>query len=218
MSGGRLLVASAVMTAVAAVLTALGTAPLAAAHMLRAAPDVASTAGPEAVVLAAVSLAAWLAWGWGALGLTLTAATALPGVVGAAARRTSRVLLPASLRSGAAVALGIGLLVATPVGAHAAPASTVSASGTVPDWPRGVGQDELPVPDWPEVAAERPHVVAPGDCLWDIAAGRLRQAGEPASDAGVAAAVESWWQTNRRVIGPDPDLIHPGQVLHPPTP
>jgi nucleoid-associated protein YgaU len=216
MSGARLLVTGVAMTAVAAVLSALDTDPPTAARTLRAASHIASTAGPDVVVLAAVSLAAWLAWGWGVLGLALTAATALPGVIGAAARRAGRVLLPASLRSGAAVALGIGLVVATPLGAHAAPASALAASGPTSDRPPGADRDDLPVPDWPGTTPDRSHVVAPGDCLWRIAAERLRRAGGHPSDAGVAAAVESWWQANRGVIGADPDLIHPGQVLRPP--
>jgi hypothetical protein len=32
----------------------------------------------------------------------------------------------------------------------------------------------------------------------------------------VAAAVQAWWRTNAAVIGPDPDLLLPGQVLQPP--
>jgi nucleoid-associated protein YgaU len=32
----------------------------------------------------------------------------------------------------------------------------------------------------------------------------------------VAAAVDAWWHANAAVIGPDPDLLLPGQVLRPP--
>jgi hypothetical protein len=229
MSGVRLLVTSAAMAAVAAVLNALALDPAIAATSLRDAQHVASTGGPDVVVVAAVSLAAWLAWGWGALGLALTAATVLPGAAGAVARIAVRVLLPAGLRSGAAVAVGIGLVVAAPASAHATPMTTAAAYEPAPDWPTGTPRDEAPVPDWPEAAAEAapgvgsqahpesvPHVVSPGDCLWRIASDRLRQVGPPPSDGEIAVAVTSWWSTNRSVIGPDPDLIHPGQVLLPP--
>jgi hypothetical protein len=220
MSGLRLLLTSAAMAAVASALTALAPDPVAAADTLRTAQHVATTTGPDAVVLAAVGLAAWLAWGWGALGLALTAATALPGAAGAAARVAVRTLLPASLRSGAAVALGVGLVVATPAGAFAAPAASAAAVGPVPDWPFDMTRDEPSVPDWPEKPPPAAaHVVAPGECLWYIAADRLRQAGDPRpSHADTAAATAAWWHANRTVIGPDPNLIHPGQVLRPPPP
>lgn len=57
-------------------------------------------------------------------------------------------------------------------------------------------------------------VVRPGDCLWAITA---RQLGEPTA-AQVAAHWPDWWRANRRVIGADPNVIHPGQRLRRPTP
>jgi hypothetical protein len=58
------------------------------------------------------------------------------------------------------------------------------------------------------------HVVVEGDTLWDIAAARLRP-GERS-----AANIHRYWQqvyrANRSVIGPDPDLIHPGTRLRVP--
>ena len=70
------------------------------------------------------------------------------------------------------------------------------------------------VPD-PVAPSDPPgtHVVSPGDTLWSIASGRLP---ESAADAEVAADVAHWHTTNRAVIGPDPDLLRPGQVLTPP--
>lgn len=52
--------------------------------------------------------------------------------------------------------------------------------------------------------------VRAGDCLWLIAARRL---GPGAGDADVAAATAELYAANRSVIGTDPDLIRPGQVL-----
>ena len=53
-------------------------------------------------------------------------------------------------------------------------------------------------------------VVRPGDCLWDIAVRRLPPG---ASRAEVAATVTRLHALNRRLIGPDPDLLRPGQRL-----
>ena len=60
----------------------------------------------------------------------------------------------------------------------------------------------------------RDVLVRPGDCLWAITA---RELPDP-SAARVSARWPSWWRTNRRVIGSDPNLIHPGQRLRRPEP
>jgi hypothetical protein len=60
------------------------------------------------------------------------------------------------------------------------------------------------------------HVVAPGDTLWDIAAGQL-----PADRRSNAAIADQWqriYAANRAVIGKDPDLILPGMRLVMPQP
>jgi nucleoid-associated protein YgaU len=46
--------------------------------------------------------------------------------------------------------------------------------------------------------------------LWDLAAARL---GPEAGDAEIDAAWRADYAANRAVVGPDPDLILPGQVL-----
>jgi nucleoid-associated protein YgaU len=56
-------------------------------------------------------------------------------------------------------------------------------------------------------------VVQRGDTLWTIAA---RHLGPGASDAEIAQAWPAWFDANRGVIGDDPDLILPGQVLRAP--
>ncbi|WP_051247959.1 LysM peptidoglycan-binding domain-containing protein [Nocardioides halotolerans] len=53
-------------------------------------------------------------------------------------------------------------------------------------------------------------VVRPGDTLWSLAERRLP---EPASARQVTAGWHAIYRRNRGVIGPDPDLIRPGQVL-----
>ncbi|NEK57261.1 hypothetical protein GCU56_05150 [Geodermatophilus sabuli] len=86
--------------------------------------------------------------------------------------------------------------------AAAAPAPVPSSPGGVADWPRRDPGD---------------HVVLRGECLWEIAAGDVRsRSGAEPSDAEVARAVQAWWAANRSVIGPDPDVLLPGQVLRPP--
>lgn len=58
-------------------------------------------------------------------------------------------------------------------------------------------------------------VVRAGDTLWSIAARRL---GPSATVQDVAEEWPRWYAVNRAVIGPDPDLILPGQELSIPGP
>ena len=57
-------------------------------------------------------------------------------------------------------------------------------------------------------------VVRPGDTLWAITAASLAP---DASKTAVATSWPRWYAANRAVIGSNPDVIHPGQVLHPPN-
>jgi nucleoid-associated protein YgaU len=72
-------------------------------------------------------------------------------------------------------------------------------------------------PDTAPTAGQRTEgdvVVAPGDCLWDIAA---RMLGSGASNADIAVEWPRWYAANREVVGGDPDLLMPGMVLRPPA-
>ncbi|RZT28072.1 LysM domain-containing protein [Kribbella sp. VKM Ac-2569] len=94
------------------------------------------------------------------------------------------------------------------------------------DLPEG-GRPRVGVPDRPTAGAPtrytnlRPSVpvrvvVRKGDSLWSIAA---RELGPSATADAIAARWPDWYATNRHVIGNDPDLILPGQVLRiPPAP
>ena len=62
------------------------------------------------------------------------------------------------------------------------------------------------------------YTVVRGDSLWRIAAGVLSAVGGPDSGPDVAAYWPRIYEANRDVIGSDPDLIHPGQVLTLPAP
>jgi resuscitation-promoting factor RpfA len=57
------------------------------------------------------------------------------------------------------------------------------------------------------------YVVRRGDALWDIAA---RHLGVSATAADVAREWPRWYDANRAVIGDDPALIRPGELLVPP--
>ena len=62
----------------------------------------------------------------------------------------------------------------------------------------------------PDTAAARTVVVRAGDCLWRLAAADLPAGAGPAR---VTARWRAIHRLNAAVIGPDPDLIHPGQRL-----
>ena len=229
----RLVLTGAAMGLVALALAALTPGATVMAGALAAPQRTADTVGADALVVAAAGLLAWAVWAWGALGLVLTAASALPGALGGAARLATHVLLPAGARRGAALVLGLALGVAAPLAGVAvtvmAPPAAAAPTGAVPDWPDGPAPAAAPasvptadpVPDWPDghpaPAADGAHVVLRGDCLWHIAAGRLSaQHGAAPTDGEIARAVQAWWAANADVIGPDPDLLLPGQVLRPP--
>jgi hypothetical protein len=56
--------------------------------------------------------------------------------------------------------------------------------------------------------------VSAGDTLWDIAAKDL---GKRATDTEIAAHWPKWYSANKDVIGPDPAVLLPGQVLQAPA-
>jgi nucleoid-associated protein YgaU len=235
-SARRLAITGTSMGLIAAVLAAVTPSFPEMTSALAAVQRTADTAGPDALVVAVAGLLAWLVWAWGCLGLALTAASALPGLLGGVARLGTQVVLPAGARRGAAVLLGVGLGVAAPLAgitttALSVPASAAAPAGGVPDWPAGpsvtaapapptAASDGTEVPDWPDVSApaDGSHVVVRGDCLWHIAEARLlERSGTPPPDGDIARAVHAWWAANADVIGPDPDHLLPGQVLRPPA-
>jgi hypothetical protein len=233
---------SAVMGLVAWALVLLGPAPAQLRAALGDPQRLVDTTGADALVVVAVGALAWLCWAWGAVGLLLTAASTVPGWAGRASAVLLRGVLPAGARRAAAVAIGVGLSTVGPtvLPVVLAPTTAVAAASQAApaaqlDWPAAPGTTPVATPvaapvaapvatpiaapelDWPAPAVGE-HVVVRGDCLWDIAEGWLvaRQAGAPVSDAEVARAVHAWWQANTDVLGNDPDLLLPGQVLRPP--
>ncbi|MCA5894631.1 hypothetical protein LEP48_14925 [Isoptericola sp. NEAU-Y5] len=113
---------------------------------------------------------------------------------------------------------------ATPTTETPAAAEDTAASETTEstDTTETTAEDDSPGPGAATTVARtiRPagpddgtHVVLRGDTLWDLAAERLD--GSP-SDADVLREVVRWHDANRDVIGSDPDVILPGQVLQVP--
>lgn len=146
-----------------------------------------------AALLAVVQLAALIASGWVLLVL-----------IGGAAR----VRIP-----GVPVAVRAALFTTVVVAAVASPAHADSAHDldglTLPDRPTTTAAPFDPIVDPSSVT------VRTGDTLWALAADHLPR---DASAQRIAGSVASWHAANRQVIGPDPDLIMPGQVLTPPIP
>jgi nucleoid-associated protein YgaU len=58
------------------------------------------------------------------------------------------------------------------------------------------------------------YVVHRGDTLWDIAA---RHLGPGATAVDISRDWPAWYDANRAVIGEDPSLIRPGELLFPPA-
>lgn len=155
--------------------------------------------GPEAALRAAllIALTAWVAWWIVAL------------LIAVVDRRTAARFAPPLLRA----LLLVGAVTITTGPAHAHQATPVgSLDGLrLPDRPTTAAPVTMAVT--PSTSAgDRPHVVKEGDCLWSIVRDR-----SPAADAErISSDVAAWHVNNRDVIGPDPDLIQPGQRLVPP--
>jgi hypothetical protein len=227
----------------AAVLVALRPHP-AIVHRLASLPAWLESAGPDTVAAEIAGAAVWLAALWLAVGLVASLGSALPGALGRAARTLARAALPRTVYTLAAGAAGVGVLL-TCAGAQAATHRAPTHAGlAAPHWPT---DGPVRTPRWPTVAPNRPAqppaqrpaqppaqrpaqqpaqqpdghpaagvvVVRRGDSLWRIAAAQLP--GRP-SDQRIAACWPRWYAANRQVIGPDPNVITPGEVLHAPHP
>ena len=191
----------------------------------------------EDLLALAAAAGAWCVLGWLTAGLLLAVLARLLGAASPLAR-WAQVLTPSALHRLAAALLGLGLVAGPMVTALPAQALTVSAaaqpgSPSAPDtaavlnhWtpdrpaapsrvhPRREPTRPLLVSDpHPERAVTDDVVVRRGDTLWDIAA---RALGPGASAADIATSWPRWYVANRSTIGPDPDLIRPGQLLRPP--
>lgn len=200
-----------------------------------------ATSEPDAAVAAAAAVLAWLVLGWLALGLLLSLLEVVVGasgparrglvggLAGAVAPATVRRVVHASLRVGVVAGVG-GSAVLAPVAVHASP-SRPAADVRLTDDPDPVDWPVLDRPAHPvQLVRSAPatpttvtgagtapspsyYRVRPGDSLWSIAAAHLPAGAAPGD---VARAWPRWWRVNRQVVGDDPDLIRPGQLLRVP--
>ena len=168
--------------------------------------ELTSTSFPDAA-LAAASLLVLAVASWSLL--------VIAAVIGCGSSRLVAAIAPIAVRR-ALIVGAAGALTIAPAHAEqqAAPdRSQHSVTG-------------LSLPDRPEATSPRPtHTAAagpsatgqvrvqPGDTLWAIARRSLPPA---ASTAEIASAAAAWHRANREVIGADPDLIVPAQLLAPP--
>jgi nucleoid-associated protein YgaU len=63
------------------------------------------------------------------------------------------------------------------------------------------------------ISTESTHTVERGECLWRIARSALSASGARPSGAEIGALWRAIYDLNRELIGDNPNLIHPGQVL-----
>lgn len=148
-----------------------------------------------------VTGATWLIGGCLAWAALIGVAAVVEALTGGRLRATRWVGCPRSMRRALLGALGLALA--------SAPGSAL-ASAQAP----GPAERSLPVPARTSGASGSATggavVVRPGDSLWHLADARL-PAAAPAGD--VVDLVERLHHRNHGVIGPDPDLIRPGQRL-----
>ncbi len=149
--------------------------------------------------------------GWAWLALSAVVAEAWRGV---RRERPAPWRLPSGVRRIVLAACGVALASTASVPAHA------DAGGAARHLHGVARLSGLPLPDR-AVAPARHHprvhhqpartvVVRTGDSLWSIA---RRELGPGVPDGAVVARWREIYAANRGRIGPDPDLIEPGQQL-----
>jgi hypothetical protein len=211
-----------------------GVATLRPRHPARLLADLAhprswvGVVGADSAVVTLCGALLWLVSLWLGLGLLMAALSALPGTAGRWAAAATRAVLPAVLRRMIAGAAGAGvvLAMAAPVAAttpdRLLPAPSVPVTShrgpgfatPSPLLPRSAAPARSRRPDSSVVpAAARPApdrvVVRPGDCLWRLTADRLGRA----DLARISRAWQRVYRVNLAVIGTDPNLLRPGEVL-----
>lgn len=205
--------------------------------------DLATVRIDRAVLIAVLAvgtlLVSWLALSL--LVATLCALARTAGTAWIAGERVVQRCAPTLVRRTLTLALGAGLGLALTGTAHAttpdvelgwavtgtsssAPATVAPTTApapapatSAPTAGSAVRAVEVPLEQDARITAAptaaAPHdqvVVEAGDSLWRIAA---RHLGPDASTADVAAAWPDWYAANLGVIGDDPDVLQPGQVL-----
>ncbi len=168
-------------------------------------------AGADRVAVVLVGVLLWILCGWLTLAVACCAGAALPGRSGRTFGRIGRGISPRLVRRALGVAVGISLAPAVAQNAAAGPpAYAVVAVTELPQ--EGTVLLETAGIDWPAEPTNPATTIAvhPGDCLWSLVESHL---GYGATIAEVSNEVDRWWEANAEVIGADPDLLIPGQVL-----
>src|SRR5450830_1819635 len=187
------------------------------------------------VLVVGLGLAAWLALS--AVVATACATGRAAGVTWRAGERLVARFAPDLVRRALVLAVGAGIGLSAATGATAAApgdldlgwAATATTATTDPVMADASSHAPATAPAVattvssiatgsapPAERAAQPDtvVVEPGDTLWHIAEHALPS---HAGSADIASAWPAWYASNAEVIGDDPDLLQPGQVLHAPT-
>jgi nucleoid-associated protein YgaU len=171
-------------------------------------PGWLAAAPPDAAVVDLATVTAWGCVGWLTFAAIACVLGTVPGLAGRVGAAVARCVAPIAMRRAIEAALGLSV-VALPV---AAPLAALADDGhSVRTWsPPSLDRPVAVSTIGPHPTAPDNYVVRPGDCLWSIARGHLAR---QASNHDIASAWPRWYAANRRVIGPDPALLHPGQRL-----
>lgn len=176
---------------------------------LATSPELLST-GPEftdlLVIVCAAAMAVAAGWLWAiTTDVVVRVLRTGPGDGGVAVRR------PGALRAVLLAACGVVAL-GTPAAADDRPPVAPSSLAGLPLPDRATS--DAPLPDRADDGPRQVRV-RPGDSLWAIAEQRL---GPRATVVEIVGYWHRIYDHNTDVIGPDPDLILPGQLLElPPT-
>lgn len=169
------------------------------------------------LVVAAATVAAWVAFAFLTISTLLTVALVPLQRVWAPLSSLDRLLGPGWWRR--AVVGACGLTMAAPIAAPAAMHVAEPRNGCVvacvagerpPSVLAGLGFPDLPDLARREPPRPRTRIVRPGDSLWRIARAELART---APDSAICREVDALYAANRAVIGPDPNLIFPGTTL-----
>lgn len=210
----------------------------AALSALRDPQRVVDTQGADTLVLQLLQIGLVALCGWCALcvlavtGQALRPSTFIGRIGGRLVPRHGHRLLAAVLGLGTLSLAACGTTAGSGSAASPSTAPAYAASSDAFDWgiaqpataPEAAGGNAgattgapyLPGPAVSATAASAgaSHVVAPGDCLWSVAASRL---GPGATPAEIAYLVDELYRLNQHAIGSDADLLPVGVILTLPT-
>ncbi len=186
------------------------------------------------VLVLAVAGGAWALFGRGSTTTDTTAsnatptATSAPPVFGPAAqpvkttpKPSATSTHPAAAPTSAATKAATPAPVVKPTAAVSAKTPAPVATATKPPVVVGpvakppVVQPPVVAPQVGGTVAKKDYTfkVARGDTLWDYTVSVLKSSGRTPSNANVAALVTKLYQSNKAVVGSDPNLILPGQTI-----